>query len=74
MRWIKVLLGIVAVVLGTIWVLFGTGYIAIKNVICFDICSETMEGPNQFWTVVGIFALLIGLVTVLRTTARPRIG
>ena len=45
--------------LGTLWLLQGTGLLAIKPILCFANC-EPLEGPSLTWGLIGLITSVIG--------------
>lgn len=59
MKWIGAIFGIIAVLLGGLWLLQGTGLVVIQPIACIGAC-EAVTGPNLTWVLAGAALLLIG--------------
>jgi len=47
------------ILLGTLWLLQGTGLVVIEPIACVAEC-ETLEGPSLPWSLAGAAALAAG--------------
>jgi len=47
------------ILLGTLWLLQGTGLVVIEPIACVAEC-ETLEGPSLPWALAGVSALAAG--------------
>ncbi|RYE40205.1 MAG: hypothetical protein EOP24_41705 [Hyphomicrobiales bacterium] len=56
MKWIGAVLGVIAVLLGGLWFLQGTGLVTIGPILCIAEC-EALEGPSLLWAVLGFLPL-----------------
>jgi hypothetical protein len=79
MRIVALVIGVVAVLLGGLWLVQGLGLVTIQPILCVSDC-ETLEGPSLPWAVagfglaaVGVLAIWFGLKRRRRTVdeARP---
>ena len=62
MKWIIVVVGIVAIALGGLWLAQGLGLVTIAPILCVADC-EPLEGPSTGWAVAGAALVLVGLFT-----------
>ena len=53
------ILGLLALSLGALWVLQGTGLIHIRPILCVAQCEE-IQGPSLVWAVAGLVLAAIG--------------
>ena len=62
---IATIVGLIAVLLGLLWLLEGADIVHMKPILCFAGC-ENIEGGSRFWEIIGalLFALGIAVVTV----------
>ena len=55
--------GVIVALLGMLWVIQGFGLIRIDPILCVADC-EPITGRSVQWTVIGVIALLVGVVIV----------
>lgn len=60
MKWVIAIVGIIAVLLGGLWMVQGLGLVTIAPILCVAEC-EVLEGPSPGWAVAGAMLLLAGL-------------
>jgi len=73
MSWIIIAVGIVAILLGGLWLLQGLGLLTIDPILCVSNC-EPLQGPSMSWAVTGFIVLLLGAVALaygLKRRKRP---
>ena len=58
--------GIIAILLGGLWLLQGLGLVNIRPILCFADCAP-VQGPSTTWAVVGAFALAAGGICIGRS-------
>ena len=51
MRWFSRIVGVIAVLLGLLWL--GLGLVTIPPILCVADC-ETLTGPDLGWAIVGL--------------------
>ena len=51
--------GMVAVLLGGLWLLQGFGIVRLRPILCFADCAP-IQGPSMTWAIVGTIALVVG--------------
>ena len=71
MKWIGAALGAIAVLLGGLWFLQGTGLVTLGPILCVAEC-ETLEGPSLLWAVLGLVLLAAGAAAVWFAVLRRR--
>ena len=59
MRKAAFLIGLVAVLLGGLWLLQGIGIEHLRPILCFADCLP-LQGRSATWTVIGAFVLPAG--------------
>lgn len=59
MRIVALVFGIVAVLLGGLWLLQGLGIVQLQPILCFADCAA-VQGPSLTWAVIGAIALAVG--------------
>jgi hypothetical protein len=52
--------GVLAVLLGGLWLLQGLGIVHMKPVACVADC-RTLDGPSMQWAVIGAVVVAVGL-------------
>jgi hypothetical protein len=58
-RIIALVCGIIAGLLGTLWLLQGTGIVHLRRILCFADCAP-VEGPSTAWVIIGTLMLAVG--------------
>lgn len=58
-RIIVLVLGIIAVLLGGLWLLQGLGIVHLRPILCFADCVP-IQGPSITWAVIGAVMLVVG--------------
>jgi hypothetical protein len=64
-------IGLVAALLGGLWLVQGLGLVTIPPILCVADC-ETLEGPSPGWAVAGAVLLLAGLGAIFWVLRRGR--
>ena len=70
MRIVVLVFGIIAVLLGGLWLLQGLGIVQVRPILCFADCAP-VQGPSLVWAVVGAVVLVVGGFGVLWSRKRP---
>ncbi len=63
-RIIALVLGILAILLGGLWLLQGLGIVHLRPILCFADCA-TVQGPSVTWAVIGAVTLALGAYGVV---------
>ncbi len=63
MRIIALVFGVIAVLLGGLWLLQGLGIVQMRPILCFADC-EPIQGPSTTWAVIGGITLAIGALSI----------
>lgn len=63
MKTIALVFGIVAILLGGLWLLQGLGLVHVRPILCFADCAP-IQGASATWAIVGGIAMAIGGVTI----------
>jgi len=63
MKWLVAILGVIAMLLGGLWLVQGLGLVTIAPILCVADC-ETLEGPAPEWALAGAALLLVGLAAL----------
>lgn len=66
------MVGILAGLLGGLWLLQGLGIVHLRPVLCFADC-DPVQGPSSTWVVVGAVVLAAGTLSVF-WASKPRFG
>jgi hypothetical protein len=56
--------GIIAVLLGGLWLLQGIGIVHLRPILCFADCTP-VQGPSLTWAIIGAVTLAVGGVGVV---------
>lgn len=70
MRIMALIIGVLAILLGGLWLVQGLGLVHIKPVACVAECQE-LKGPSTTWAIAGAVTILVG-VLLARWSRRPR--
>ena len=69
MKVVGLLLGLVAVLLGGLWLLQGVGVVHLRPLLCFADC-EPVQGPSASWAVIGALVFTAGAAVVWWSSKR----
>jgi hypothetical protein len=61
MRKIVGIIGVLAALLGGLWLLQGLGMVHMKPIACVAECAP-MQGPSATWAIAGGLLALLGLI------------
>lgn len=64
MRITALICGIIAVLLGGLWLLQGLGIVHLRPLLCFADCAP-VQGPSVKWAVIGAVTLTVGGISVI---------
>ena len=64
MKSVGVLIGIVAVLLGGLWLLQGIGVVNLRAILCFADC-DPVQGSSATWVAIGLLVLTAGAAAAL---------
>jgi hypothetical protein len=70
----KLLIGVVgalAAMLGTLWLLQGLGAVHMRPILCVADCAP-IQGSSPTWAVIGGVVAVIGVLAVVYAVRRPR--
>ena len=71
MKWVISAIGLVAALLGGLWLVQGLSLVTIQPILCVADC-ETLEGPSPGWAAAGAVLLLAGLGAIFWALRRRR--
>ena len=71
MKWVGLLLGVAALLLGGLWFLQGIGAVTIEPIACIGEC-EALEGPSLRWALAGAALALAGAALIWFSMFRRR--
>jgi hypothetical protein len=69
MKVVALILGVIAVLLGGLWLLQGLGVVQIEPIACIAEC-EALEGPSTTWAIIGFVVALAGVLAILYAVRR----
>lgn len=61
--------GLVAALLGGLWLLQGLGFVHLRPILCFADCVP-LQGPSTTWVVIGAVVIVAGGVVMLWSLKR----
>lgn len=59
MKKIAFFVGLVAVLLGALWLLQGLGIVQMRPILCFANC-DSLQGPSATWAIIGAAVFATG--------------
>ena len=66
------LVGLLAALLGGLWLLQGLGIVHLQPVLCFADC-DPVQGPSNAWALIGAAVLALGVAALFWSVQRrPR--
>lgn len=71
MKVVILLVGVVALMLGGLWLLQGLGLVHLAPILCVGECAP-VEGPSPTWAVVGGLVAALGLMAISYAVKRRR--
>ena len=63
-------LGIIAALLGGLWLLQGLGIVQLRPILCFADCAP-LQGPSTTWAVIGALVFTAGGIAMLWSWKTP---
>lgn len=63
MKKIAFLIGLIAALLGGLWLLQGLGFVHLQPILCFADCAP-VQGPSASWAAIGAALLTVGVAAV----------
>jgi hypothetical protein len=66
MKKLTLFCGVIAVLLGSLWLLQGLGVVQIRPILCFVDCAP-IQGASRTWTVIGLLVVAAGVVAIVRS-------
>ena len=70
MKKIAFFVGLVAALLGALWLLQGLGIVQMRPILCFAHC-DPLQGPSATWAVIGAAVFATGCAAVF-WSLKPR--
>lgn len=64
MKAVVIVLGVIAVLLGGLWLLQGLGIVTIPPILCVAEC-EALTGPSPTWAIIGLVVVVLGGAAIL---------
>jgi hypothetical protein len=62
-RIIALVFGIIAILLGGLWLLQGLGLVSVRPILCFADCAP-IQRPSNTWAAIGALALAAGGICI----------
>jgi hypothetical protein len=66
MKKLPLVFGVIAVLLGGLWLLQGLGAVQIRPILCFVDCAP-IQGASRTWTIIGFLMVAAGVVAIIRS-------
>jgi hypothetical protein len=63
MKTFTLIVGVLAMLLGRLWLLQGLGVVHVRPILCFANCAPVQE-PSSTWTAIGAIVLVTGVVAI----------
>jgi hypothetical protein len=63
------LVGLVAVLLGGLWLLQGLGLVHLRPILCFADCAP-IQGRSTTWAIIGLVVAAAGALALFRSLRR----
>ncbi len=70
MKKIALFVGLMAALLGGLWLLQGLGIVHLRPILCFADCVP-VQGPSATWAVIRAVVLVTGGAVMLWSLRRP---
>lgn len=70
MRTIVLVVGVIAILLGGLWLFQGLGLVKLAPILCFANCAA-VQGPSLTWVGIGAVTALLGAFGVFLSRKRP---
>jgi len=71
MKWVGAILGVLALMLGGLWLLQGTGLVVVEPIACLGECA-VLAGPSLPWALAGAALALSGAGLIWFSLLRRR--
>ena len=68
MRWLLRIIGVIALLLGLLWLVQGLGLVTIPPILCVADC-EALTGPDLGWAMAGLGLMLAGAAALVWSRA-----
>jgi hypothetical protein len=69
MKSLTLFFGLIAVMLGGLWILQGLGAVHIQPILCFADCAP-IHGASLVWTIIGFLMTAAGVAAIIRSRKR----
>lgn len=73
MRSVALVCGIIAILLGGLWLLQGLGIVRLRPILCFADCAP-IQGPSAMWAGVGAVTVAVGGIGIAWSCRRGAIS
>jgi hypothetical protein len=70
MRKVTFVIGVVAALLGLLWLLQGLGIVHVRPILCFADCAP-IRGSSPTWAAIGAVMTLVGALGVVYSLKTP---
>jgi hypothetical protein len=71
MKKLVLIVGVLAILLGGLWLLQGLGLVQLQPILCFADCAPLQE-PSATWAIIGSLVAAAGALTVYFSLKRMR--
>jgi hypothetical protein len=66
MKTLYLLVGVIAFLLGGLWLLQGLGAVQLRPILCFVDC-EPIQGASSTWAIIGSLMVAAGVIAIIRS-------
>ena len=71
MKKVAFFMGLIAALLGTLWLLQGLALVHMQPLLCFAEC-DAVQGPSMVWAIIGAVLLMAGGAAMIWSLKRRR--
>jgi uncharacterized membrane protein (Fun14 family) len=69
MKMLARIVGVICLMLGSLWLLQGLGVVHVRPILCFADCAP-VQGPSLMWAIIGLLLVSAGAFAIFRSLKR----
>jgi uncharacterized membrane protein (Fun14 family) len=69
MKMLARIVGVICLMLGSLWLLQGLGVVHVRPILCFADCAP-VQGPSLMWAIIGLLLVSAGALAIFRSLKR----